>query len=91
MAEKSKLFELHPAEHPRIGRLRSQVLALPVDEDDRAALLASIDRHADEILARPLPDGADGWDDFEALEQQTLGDWLEQALERLCSRIHSLH
>ncbi|MEI6180756.1 MAG: hypothetical protein WCP31_08375 [Chloroflexales bacterium] len=66
-------------EHPRLALLRSQVLCLPVDEQYRAALLASIDQ----ILARPHYAPDEGWDDLEALQQVTLGDRMERELQRL--------
>ena len=67
-------------EHPRLSLLRSQVLSLPVDEQYRAALLKSIDTYHDQILERPVYAPDEGWDDLEALQQVTLGDMMERAL-----------
>lgn len=71
-------------EHSRLALLRSQVLTLPVDEQYRAALLASIDTYRDQILARPHYAHDEGWDDLEALQQVTLGDLMERALHEKC-------
>lgn len=70
-------------EHPRIALLRSQVLGLPVDEQYRAALLASIDTYRHQILARPHYAPDEGWDDLEALQQVTLGDRMERDLQKI--------
>jgi hypothetical protein len=75
---------LRESEHPRITKLRSQVLSLPVDDDYRAALLQSIDTYADQLLARPDYKCEGEWDDLEALQQVTMADVMERALlERL--------
>ena len=71
-----------PKEHPRIALLRWQVLDLPVDEDYRALLLQSIDTWREQILERPLYARDEGWDDLEALQQVTLGEMMERALQR---------
>jgi hypothetical protein len=67
-------------EHLRLSLLRSQVHSLPVDEQYRAALLESIDTYRDQILGRPVYAPDEGWDDLEALQQVTLGDMMERAL-----------
>ncbi len=72
-------------EHPRITKLRSQVLGLLVDDNYRAALLRSINTYADQIVSRSEPAPDEGWDDLEALQQVTLGDTLERALQELVS------
>ncbi|MCB1954136.1 MAG: hypothetical protein KDG55_00585 [Rhodocyclaceae bacterium] len=67
----------------RLDRLRHDIARLPVDEEFRAALLASVERYADQILARP-PDGThDGMDDLEAVSQVTLSDLYEASAMRL--------
>lgn len=65
----------------RLDDLRDEVKRLPVDENYRAALLASVERYRDQIIARP-EHGA-GWDDLEALQQVTLGDEMEAYLRSL--------
>jgi len=78
-------------DHPRITLLRSQVLNLPVDDDYRDALLQSIDTYADQIISRPLHTAGEGWDDLEALQQVTLGDRNERALQELLARDRVYH
>ena len=78
-------------EHPRITKLRSQVLSLPVDDDYRAALLKSIDIYTDQFISRPPPATGEGWDDLEALQQVTLGDRNERALQELLARDRVYH
>ena len=79
--DKDAGFTFKRLEHPRLALLRSQVVSLPVDEQYRAALLKSIDTYRDQILARPLYAPDEGWDDLEALQQVTLGDVMERALQ----------
>ena len=78
-------------DHPRITKLRSQVLSLPVDDDYRAALLLSIDIYAEQIISRPPHAPGEGWDDLEALQQVTLGDTLECAAQELLARDRVYH
>ena len=66
--------------HPRIERLQQQVASLPVSAEYRHALYMSIERYADQIIERQIPN--DGWDDLEALQQVTLGDMMEQQLQQ---------
>lgn len=75
-------------EHPRIALLRQQVLGLPVDEQYRAALLESIETYREQILARPHYAPDEGWDDLEALQQVTLGDRMEAALQEITATRH---
>jgi hypothetical protein len=74
-------FIFRRSEPARLALLRSQVVSLSVDEQYRAALLKSIDTYHDQILARPLYAPDEGWDDLEALQQVTLGDVMEVALQ----------
>jgi hypothetical protein len=66
--------------HPRLLELRQQVARLPVDENYRRLLFRSINLYADQFIARPHYAPEDGWDDLEALQQVTLGDWMESAM-----------
>ena len=75
-------------EHPRLALLRSDVLGLPVDEDYRAALLASIDTYREQLLARPVYAPDEGSDDLEALQQVTLEDMLACVLRKKWGRGH---
>ena len=79
--DKDTGFIFKRLDHPRLAQLRSQVVGLPVDEQHRAALLRSIDNYRDQILARPFYTPDEGWDDLEALQQVTLGDAMERALQ----------
>ena len=59
----------------RLARLRESLANLPVIPAYRSALLASVDRYADQILGRP--EFGAGWDDLFAIQQVTLGDAME--------------
>lgn len=63
--------------HPRIISLRRAVATLPVDAQYRRWLFRSINRYADQFVARPEPTPREGWDDLEALQQVTLSDMME--------------
>lgn len=67
----------------RLEKLRRWVRSLPVGEEYRDRLFRSIELYADQILARPDPPLANQWDDIEALQQVTLGDWNEEILGQL--------
>jgi hypothetical protein len=67
-------------DHPHIVLLGSQVRSLPVPEGYKNHLLSSIDIYRDQLLERPEIPIDGGWDDFEALQQVTLGDMLEARL-----------
>ncbi len=68
--------------HPRIVALRRQVAQLPVAQDYRRWLIRSLNRYADQIVARDIDAGLAGWDDLEALQQVTLGDRMEACLRQ---------
>jgi hypothetical protein len=84
--DKDAGFVFKRLEHPRLALLRSQVTSLSVDEQYRAALLKSIDTYREQILGRPLYAQDEGWDDLEALQQVTLGDVMERALQEKFER-----
>ncbi len=69
--------------HPRIVALRRYVVLLPFDEGYRRWLYRSLNRYADQIVARPDYAKGEGWDDLEALQQITLSDMMEQQLSQL--------
>lgn len=73
--------------HPKLHALTFTVQRLPVGGFYRAALLRSIDRYADQIIARPTRPREEAWDDLEALQQVTLGDMMEASLRRHCLRL----
>jgi hypothetical protein len=79
--DKDAGFIFKRSEPSRLALLRSQVVGLSVDEQYRAALLKSIDIYGDQILALPLNAPDESWDDLEALQQVTLGDVMERALQ----------
>lgn len=78
-------------EHPRIIKLRSQVLCLPVDDDYRDALLQSLDTCSEQLLARPLYTSEDEWDDLESLQQVTMANTMERAIQELLIRDRVFH
>ena len=63
--------------HPKLHALAYTVQRLPIGGFYRAALLRSIDRYADQLIARPACKPDEGWDDLEALQQVTPGDMME--------------
>lgn len=67
----------------RIAILKDDVLNLPIPADYAFQLLSSIDKYRDQLLARPVFEGADIWSDLEALQQVTLGDTMEEKLKEL--------
>lgn len=66
--------------HPRIAALRVSVNRLPVQEDYRQRLRAALYQYADQVVSRPFYKPDEGWDDLEALQQVTLGDWMEESI-----------
>lgn len=70
----------------RILILKDEVLNLPVPAEYTFQLLHSIEKYRDQILARPVFEGADIWDDFEALQQATLSDTREAMLLEIFDR-----
>ena len=73
--------EPHPLRlHPRIYALRRAIAGMAIASEYRARLYAALYRYADQVVARPVYKPDEGWDDLEALQQVTLGDWMEEAL-----------
>lgn len=71
----------HPLRlHPRIYDLRRRIRGMAVGSDYVARLYASLYKYADQIIERPEFPPDEGWDDFEALQQVTLGDWMEESI-----------
>jgi hypothetical protein len=56
---------------------------LSVDDEYRNELLRSIDTYTDQIISRPYYAANEGWDDLEALQQVTLADRNDRALQAL--------
>lgn len=67
----------------RLEKLRRDVAGLPVDPDYKAAMLRSIERYAEQILARPIYAHDEGLDDLEAIQQVTLSNMVEASLQAL--------
>jgi hypothetical protein len=75
--------EVHPLYwHPRIAALRRSVNRLPVGDDYRCRLRHALYQYADQIVTRSHYKSEEGWDDLEALQQVTLGDWMEVSIRR---------
>jgi len=74
----------HPLRlHPRIWALRQQIRRMAVGSEYVARLYAALYQYADQIISRPADVGEHGWDDLEALQQVTLGDWMEERLMKI--------
>lgn len=73
--------EPHPLRlHPRIYALRRQIRGMAVSSEYVARLYTALYKYADQIIDRPVTRPEEGWDDFEALQQAILGDWMEESL-----------
>jgi hypothetical protein len=83
LAEDKELCNELVRDYDRIEALETAVKNLPVDEQYRTALLASIQKYRKEILARPEYKPGEGWDDLEALQQVTLEDGMAAYLRKL--------
>lgn len=72
----------HPLrDHPRIRRLHALLGGMPVSSLYKSRLYRSLYLYADQIVARPVYRNGEGWSDFEALQQVTLGDMIERNLQ----------
>lgn len=77
----------HPLRlHPRIYALRRSIQGMAVSSEYVSRLYATLYRYADQIVARPNYSRNEGWDDLEALQQVTLGNWLEESLLAMAKR-----
>ena len=73
--------EPHPLRmHPRIYALRRSVRGMAVSSEYASRLHIALDKYADQFVERPHYKPSEGWDDLEALQQVTLGDWMEETL-----------
>lgn len=72
----------HPLRmHPRIAALRRSIGSMSVQSEYVTRLYAALYKYADQLIDRHYyPE--EGWDDFEALQQVTLGDWMEESIRR---------
>lgn len=74
-----------PQAEGRLKRLKAQISAINVSPAYRAALLVSLIQYGPQILSRPVTtDTEEGWSDFEALQQVTLGNAVELWLKSGC-------
>ncbi len=71
----------HPLRmHPRIYALRQSIRGMAVQGEYKSRLYAALYKYADQFIDRPHDKHGEGWDDLEALQQVTLGDWMEETL-----------
>ena len=77
----------HPLRlHPRIWALRRQIRGMAVGSEYIAWLYHCLYKYADQFVTRPIYKPEEGWDDFEALQQVTLGDMMEHSLKEMFRR-----
>lgn len=75
--------EPHPLRlHPRIYALRKRIRGMAVSSEYVSRLYASLYRYADQIIEVPEYQPHEGWSDVEALQQVTLGDWVEESIRK---------
>jgi len=73
----------HPLRmHPRIAALRRSIRGMAVQSEYASRLYATLDKYADQLIDRPHYKAEEGLDDLEALQQVTLGDWMEESIRR---------
>ncbi len=73
----------HPLRmHPRIYALRRSIRGMAVQSEYVSRLYAALYKYADQFVTRPHYKPDEGWDDLEALQQVTLGDWMEESIRR---------
>ena len=71
----------HPLRlHPRIFALRQGIRGMAVQGDYVSRLYAALYQYAEHFVNRPHYAPGEGWDDLEALQQVTLGDWMEKSI-----------
>lgn len=72
--------------HPRIVSITRFINELPVGNEYRRWLRRSVWKYANQILARPEATAPEEMDDFELIQQVSLGDWNEANLQALYNR-----
>jgi hypothetical protein len=73
----------HPLRmHPRIYALRRSIRGMAVQSEYVSRLYAALYKYADQFIDRPHYPPNEGWDDLDALQQLTLGDWMEESIQR---------
>lgn len=73
----------HPLRlHPRIYALRRSIQGMAVSSEYVSRLYAALYKYADQIVEHPCCAHAEGWNDLEALQQVTLGNWMEESIRR---------
>lgn len=78
------LHASHPLRlHPRIVALRRNIHGMAVQSEYVARLYAALYKYADQLIDRPHYRQEEGLDDLEALQQVTLGDWMEESIRRI--------
>lgn len=55
---------------------------MAVSSEYVSRLYAALYKYANQIVARPHYAHDEGWDDLEALQQVTLGNWMEESIRR---------
>lgn len=72
----------HPLRlHPRIWALRQQIHGMAISSEYVSRLFSRLYIYAEQLVTL----SEDGWDAFEALQQVTLGDWMEEQLGLMSS------
>jgi len=74
--------------HPRIYALRQNIRGMAVQSEYVSRLYATLYKYADQFVDRPQYKLHECWDDLEALQQVTLGDWMEERLMEYTTGSH---
>ena len=67
--------------HPRIHALRQGIRGMAVQGEYVSRLYAALYKYADQFIGRIHYKLGEGWDDLEALQQVTLGDWMDESIQ----------
>jgi hypothetical protein len=67
--------------HPRIYALRQGIRGMAVQGEYVSRLYAALYKYADQFIGRIHYKLGEGWDDLEALQQVTLGDWMDESIQ----------
>ena len=67
--------------HPRIHALRQSIRDMAVPGEYVSRLYAALYKYADQFIDRRHYKPGEGWDDLEALQQVTLGDWMDESIQ----------